>query len=69
MSVTIVSRPSGGETGGLIELILASVKAEYFSNHGWIGFADLPDRQFAGRPMTVLSNLSASAILGCRSSR
>jgi hypothetical protein len=45
--VTIASRPSGGETGRLIELILASVKAEYFSNQGWTGFADLPDRQFA----------------------
>ncbi len=38
---------SGGETVRLIELILASVKAEYFSNRGWTGFADLPDGQFA----------------------
>jgi hypothetical protein len=41
--VTIASRPSGDETGGLIELILAGAKAEYFSNRGWTGFADLPD--------------------------
>jgi hypothetical protein len=47
--VTIASRPSGGETGRLIELILASVKAEYFLNRGWTGFADLPDRQFASQ--------------------
>ena len=45
--VTIASRPSGDETGELIEVILASVKAEYFSNRGWTGFADLPDGQFA----------------------
>src|SRR6202022_4573379 len=42
-SVTIASRPSGDETGELIEVILASVIAEYFSNQGWTGFADLPD--------------------------
>ena len=41
--VTIASRPSGDETGGLIELILARVKAEYFSNQGWTGFADLSE--------------------------
>jgi len=45
--VTIASRPSGDETGRLIEVILASAKAEYFSNQGWTGFADLPDGQFA----------------------
>jgi hypothetical protein len=45
--VTIASRPSGGETGELIELILARAKAKYFSNQGWTGFADLPDGQFA----------------------
>src|SRR5260370_22971873 len=57
-SVTIASRPSGGETVRLIELILASVKAEYFSNRGWTGFADLPDGQFAGEGFWfVVSNL------------
>ncbi len=60
------SRPSGGETAGLIELILAAMKAEYFSNQGWTGFADLPDRQFArkGRwpPLVVYLHPQSPAI-------
>src|ERR1700716_2961589 len=34
-SVTIAIRPSVGWDGGVIELILARPKAEYFSNPGW----------------------------------
>jgi hypothetical protein len=33
--VTIASRPSGDETGELIELILARPKVKNFSNQGW----------------------------------
>jgi hypothetical protein len=33
--VTIASRPSGDETGELVEMICPTGKAEYFSNRGW----------------------------------
>ena len=48
-AATLRSSPFCPVTAGLIELILASVKAEYFSNQGWTGFADLPDA-IASRP-------------------
>jgi hypothetical protein len=45
-------------------LILASVKAEYFSDQGWTGFADLPDGPFAGKgrwPFSVICLHTQSA--------
>jgi hypothetical protein len=57
-SVTIASRSSGGETDGLIELILARAEVGYFSNRGWTGFADLPDGQFADKGLWPSSAIS-----------
>ena len=41
-SVTIASRPSGGETAKDIDLIWVRRERKNFSNRGWTGFADLP---------------------------
>jgi hypothetical protein len=48
-SVTIASRPSGGETTKDIDLIWVRREQKNFSNQGWTGFGDLPNRQFASR--------------------
>jgi hypothetical protein len=56
-SVTIASRPSGGETAGDIEVIWVWQEQKYFSKQGWTGFTDLPDRQFGSeglRPSSVI---------------
>jgi hypothetical protein len=57
--VTIASRPSGNETGESIELILATAKAEYFSNRGWTLIC--PTGRLQGKPASRTTAIDIGA--------